>query len=126
MQLCYVDEAGCTGQLAHSHSNVQPLLVVAGVFIAESEIQELTHAFLDLKGRYFSPLFPTGCSTLDRILVEIKGADLRRDVRSGSRISRRRAVGFLDDLLDLLDRFRIRLVARVWIKPIALTMLAFK
>lgn len=118
MQLCYVDEAGCTGQLAHSHSPVQPLLVIGGVFVAESELQELTRGFLELKAQYFSPLFPAGCLLLDRILTEIKGADLRRDVRAGNRRSRRRAVGFLDDLLDLIARTRVRLVARVWIKPI--------
>ncbi len=118
MQLCYVDEAGCTGQLAHSHSPVQPLLVVGSVFIAESELQELTHGFLKLKGRYFSPLFPDDYSLLDRIQTEIKGADLRRDVRVGKRSPRRMAIGFLDDLFDLLVRLRVRLVARVWIKPI--------
>jgi hypothetical protein len=63
---------------------------------------------------------PAGRPFLDRVLVEVKGADLRRDVRRGSRPEFRRAIGFLDDLLDLLEQHHTRIVGRVWIKGIGM------
>jgi hypothetical protein len=120
MQLCYIDESGCTGVLPTAFSPIQPLLVVGGLFLGSYELRSLTNAYLDLKGRYFPFLMPAGRPFLDRVLVEVKGADLRRDIRSGVRRELRRAIGFLDDLVDLLEQHHTRIVGRAWIKGIGM------
>lgn len=118
MYLCYIDEAGCTGRLPSPTDPIQPLLAVGATFVSAADLHDLTRSFLNLKQRYFPPRIPRAQPLLDRVLLEIKGADLRRDVRQGSRAVRRRAIGFLDDLFDLIDQFRVAIVARIWVKPI--------
>ena len=55
---------------------------------------------------------------LDRILPEIKGANLRRNAIRGNARHTRRPVGFLDHIMGLLGRHEVRLVARISIKPL--------
>lgn len=45
MHFCYVDEAGCTGNLPSLTSNIQPLFVLCGLIVAESVAPELTKDF---------------------------------------------------------------------------------
>jgi hypothetical protein len=85
MQVGYIDESGCTGVLSHPASPIQPLLVVGAVFIDAAELPAITRGFLDIKGRFYPLLMPVGRPFLDRVLVEIKGAELRKDIRDGRR-----------------------------------------
>src|SRR5436853_162715 len=53
MQLCYGDEAGCTGVLPAANSPIQPVLVIAGVCFAQAELHQITMDFLNLKQQFF-------------------------------------------------------------------------
>jgi hypothetical protein len=94
---------------------VQPVLVIGGLIIDQTKIHALTHDFLALKRRYFPALLPVTDPYLHWVLPEIKGADLRRQLR-GNRDERRHATGFLDRLFELLRTHDARLIGRVWVK----------
>jgi len=100
---CYLDESGCTGYLPTANSPIQPVLVIGGLIIRQDRLRALTQEFLALKQRYFPGLLPAGAQHLDWILKEIKGSDLRKAVRSGSRNERRHAIGFMEKILDLVE-----------------------
>ncbi len=55
---------------------------------------------------------------LDHILAEVKGADLRSSLRSGSRNDRRHAKGYLDRVVQILEQSRTAIIGRVWIKAV--------
>ena len=57
---------------------------------------------------------------LDRILPEIKGADIRSNATRGTPRQRRHAIGFQDRILGLLQHHDAKLVARIWVKGIGL------
>ena len=53
----------------------------------------------------------------DVIRHEVKGTNLRRDIRNaGSRNSRRRAIKYLDSALGLLEQYRCQIMGQVLIK----------
>ncbi len=114
MYLCYIDEAGCPGALPSATSNVQPILVLTGLFFPQANLMTLTKEFLDLKAT-FNPNVASPFS-LDIARYEIKGSNLRQDIRKGNRNQRRRAFGFIDKSLDILDRHEAKLVAKVYVK----------
>ena len=119
LQLCFIDEAGDLGALRDPPApNDQPVLVVAGLFVDAARLGRLTDDYLDLKHRFFPDLNYPSIRRLDRILPEIKGANLRRNAIRGNARQTRRAIGFLDHIMGLLGRHEVRLVARVWIKPL--------
>jgi Protein of unknown function (DUF3800) len=121
MKLCYIDESGDLGMLPATlpaNSNDQPVLIIGGLFFDSNQATHWTHAFLNLKHRYFPNLPYPSNSHLDRIIPEIKGADLRRNAIRGSARQRHHAIGFLDSLLALLQAHDVRLVARIWVKAL--------
>lgn len=116
MDICYIDESGCTGKLPSAISDVQPIFALGGIFIASDDLPKLARQYIDLKRDFFPP---TPAKNLERMLVEVKGNDLRRDYCSGNRKTQRRATRFLHKTLDLLDEYRCKIVARVFVKDIA-------
>lgn len=114
MKVCYVDEAGDGERPDPAAVNVPPVFVICGLVVDSAVLADLTRDFLQVKGR-FHPA-KAGTHQLDGILREVKGSELRRDVRSGSRRRNRAAIGLLDQTMNLLDRYDIGLVGRVWIK----------
>jgi len=115
--ICYVDEAGCPGALPSPHSNVQPCIVISGLIVPQENVAELTREYLRLK-RTFNPHYAANLQhDLQLILYEIKGSDLRSDIRKGNRNKRRRTFGWLDKTLNLLERLDCQLVSRIYIKP---------
>lgn len=116
MHFCYVDEAGCPGALPSSDSQVQPSLVLCGLIIPANHLGKLTNRFLKLKCR-FDPSIRQGTNHfLDTAKKELKGADLRREIRSRGRNRRRYIFGFLDAVLDLLEELDAKLIVRIYIK----------
>lgn len=116
MHICYVDEAGCPGALPSATSPVQPTLVLAGLIVPQENLAALTQQFLTLKAR-FHPGLLTGCRHfLDVARKEIKGSDLRSNIRAGSRNRRRAVFGFVDSTLGLLENFDAKMLARLYIK----------
>ncbi|MCQ2965232.1 MAG: DUF3800 domain-containing protein [Alphaproteobacteria bacterium] len=119
VKLCYIDESGDLGPIPlinNVSENYQPVLIIGGIFIDSDVLPDLTHDFIGLKHRFYPGLnYPTD-KFLDRIIPEIKGADLRRNAMRGSHKIKRHAIGFLDKIIDLFFTYHIKLVSRIWIK----------
>lgn len=118
MRFCYIDEAGDAIKLPNPTAIVSPVLVLAGIFIDRINLHNITLDFLDLKERFF-PSYMAGCYPIGRILLEIKGSDVRRTIRSGRKKEARQAIGFLDKILELLERYEVKIVARILVKRVA-------
>jgi len=118
MLFCYVDEAGCTGMLPSSTSQIQPVFVLAAVVFDQAGTQELTREFIYLKRRFFPNLPTQGGQYLSHILAEVKGAEIRRKAVACSRRERRHARGFLDNVIRLLEARQAKVFGRIWIKGI--------
>jgi hypothetical protein len=116
MRICYVDEAGCTGRLPSDGSDIQPVFVLGAVDFAASDLSRFTHDFLHLKRRFFPNLPVEGGLYLGWILAEVKGSDVRRQAISRSRRRSRHALGFLHEIVRLLERYRAGIHGRVWVK----------
>lgn len=116
MHFCYIDEAGCPGALPSATSVVQPALVIAGLIIPQSSLVTLTRSFLQLKRQFNPGLCPVSSHWLDIAKKEIKGSDLRRDLRNGGRNRRRAVYFFLDRVIKLLQASDAKLVARIYVK----------
>ncbi len=119
MYLLYVDESGDLGSLPAApapNGNDQPVLVLGALIVDASRLEAITQDFLHLKSRFFPGLpYPTA-NHLDKIIPEVKGADIRRSLTRGNRNQRRQATGFVDHLLGILENHGVRLLARIWIK----------
>ncbi|HEX9648322.1 MAG TPA: DUF3800 domain-containing protein [Alphaproteobacteria bacterium] len=121
MKVCYIDEAGDLGALADPpQPNDQPVLVIGGLFLDTDSIEAVTNEFLGLKQLFFPGLPYRSPTHLDRILPEIKGAEVRSNATRGSAAQRHHAIGFLDRVVGLLRRHEAKLVARIWIKGVGL------
>ena len=121
MYICYVDESGDLGALPPLPApagNDQPVLVLGALFVDTARLETLTNDFLSLKYRFFPGLAYPSTNHLDRIIPEIKGADLRRDALRGNRNQQRQAYGFIDKVLGLLEAHHVRLVTRIWVKGV--------
>ena len=119
VKICYIDESGDLGMLPQDSppdGNNQPVLVISGIFVDHKSLYNLTHDFIKLKHRFYPGLnYPTE-KFLDRIIPEIKGADLRRNAMRGGRRAQRHAIGFMDRIIDLMFKYNIQSVGRVWVK----------
>lgn len=113
MHLCYVDESG-NDQLLDSYE-APPVLVIAGVTVAQARLDDFVWAFLKLK-QEFNPQAATGKQLTDTIRYEVKGSDLRADLRSTSRNRRRRAARFMGQVVTLLEQFGASIDGEIWVK----------
>lgn len=114
MYVCYIDESGGF-EAPNSDPRATPLMVVSGLIVRADMLDRLTADFLEMKKRYR----PTeGTDLLDYILIEIKGAALRSRIRSGGHRSQRYALGVLDRVVSLVEKYDIRLVGRIWVKEV--------
>ncbi len=118
MKVCYIDEAGCTGSIPTSTSNIQPVLVIVGVIIDYGRLHHLTERLLNIKQRFFPNHAPRGTTHLGWMLREIKGNDLRRDVCDDNRNTRRHHLGFMGEILKLCEECDAKIVGRIWVKGI--------
>ena len=95
LQLCFIDEAGDLGVLGDPPApNDQPFLVVAGLFVDAARLASLTDEYLNLKYRFFPNLSYPSTRHLDRILPEIKAAELRKNATRGNARQKGHATGF--------------------------------
>jgi len=120
MWFCYLDEAGCTGVLPSTTSKIQPVFIVAGLAIEQCRIASLTTDFVKIKERFYPHVSSTALKNLDRILLEVKGADIRRDIRQGGHRRSRHAQGFLLQTIRLLEEYHAHIFGRVWVKGVGL------
>ncbi|MFH8800387.1 DUF3800 domain-containing protein [Streptomyces sp. NPDC017936] len=115
MYLCYIDEAGNGQTLGPARPDAPPVLVVGGFTVHDSHIKRLTWDFLGVKKKY-RPQLLRAPHLSEVVRTEIKGSDVRKDVRVGNRDRRRAAIHLVDSVLGLLERCDARLLARVWVK----------
>lgn len=118
IRVCYIDESGCTGVLPSPNSPIQPLLVIAGIVFHQNHLTNITQEYLTLKRRFFPALTPNNVPFLTHARIEIKGAEVRAAIRNGNRNERRHSFGFLDGVLNILERYNAKIFGRVWIKGI--------
>lgn len=78
----------------------------------------MTNRLSEIKARYFPGDAPKSGRFIDWILVEIKGAALRKRVRQGSHRGTRHVQGFLDRVFELLETHDARVFGRIWIKAL--------
>ncbi|MFN8192590.1 MAG: DUF3800 domain-containing protein [Nocardioidaceae bacterium] len=113
MHLCYVDESGNDQVLGSVEA--PPVLVIAGITVSRSQVDSLVWSFLKLK-RDFNPQAAWGRQLTDTIKYEVKGSDLRADLRSSSRRRRRRAAGFLDAVATTIEDHGVTVDGEIWVK----------
>lgn len=117
----YIDEAGCTGDLASATSEIQPVFCITGLIVPQRDLYNLTQQFLDLKRKFFPKIVRECNHDLEIMLHEIKGAGLRKKIRDGNRDQRRHVLRLIGELFDLLEKHNCELIARAYVKkPMAL------
>ena len=117
MLVCYIDEAGNIGVYQPTDPASTPVFVVVGFSVADANIDDLLMDYVRLKTRFEPALRNRQLS--DVIKHEVKGASLRRDIRNqSSRNTRRRALGYLDNIVHLLERYECQIMGRVLIKQV--------
>jgi hypothetical protein len=114
MRLLYVDESGGS-EPPDLHRSSTPVMVIAGLIVDAAKVKRLTKDFVALKMKHFPAKFASGKS-LDHIKTEVKGNDINAMTRASGRNQRRQAARFRKDLLELLSRHDVEVVARVWVK----------
>ena len=116
MYICYIDESGDSGTLQLTDTNSNPLFVIIGLIVDHARLIPLTHDFLKIKTSFFPNHFITTDRALDGILVEIKGNELRKNLRENNRRRFQQSVGFVDACLNLLQQHQVRLLGKALIK----------
>ena len=120
LQVCYIDESGCTGALPAADAPIQPVLVIVGIALHQPHLAHLTHEFLDLKRTFFPALFTKSVPALSHVRIEVKGADVRTNIRTGGRNLRRHSLRYLDGFVRLLEKYNAKIFGRIWIKGIGM------
>lgn len=115
MYVCYLDEAGNGQTLEQSAPDAPPVFVLGGLTVHDRHIKGLVWDFLELKKKH-RPMLRSVELLSEVIRTEIKGSDVRKDLRSTKRNAVRGAIGLLDSLTVILRERDARILARVWVK----------
>lgn len=116
MLMCYVDESGDTGALIPTERNTQPVFLISAVIAKQPSLKQLIRAIIDLKKRFF-PAYDNGLNHWhDWLKVEVKGANLRRSLREGTHDAKRHVIGFIEQLLRLMEQHHVQIVSRIYLK----------
>jgi Protein of unknown function (DUF3800) len=111
MDFCFIDESGSAETLDPSQPSSTPVFALIGLIVPGDKLRSLNWAFLQLKKQFNPSLANVRLS--DLIQTEIKGSDLRADLRSGRRDRERRAIGLLDKTVSLVEANGCSIVGRV-------------
>lgn len=114
MDICYVDESGSCELLLPSAPNSSPVLVILGLIVPSGRMKDLVWDFLKVKKRFNPSLNKGQLSAV--ISAEMKGGNLRGDIRKGSHRQSRRAVQILDAVLELVEKHQCKVLGRVVVK----------
>lgn len=121
MYIAYLDESGDSQPINNPTDNIQPLLIISCIFIKSSDLPSVTRDFINLKRAYFPKLFDKLKHDLDALPIEIKGCDLRLEIRKNppNHHKVKHHLKFLDELIKILEKYDIKLVSRIWVKSFA-------
>lgn len=114
IDICYLDESGDEQPLTAPGQS--KIFAIGGFLVSTDSADALLMDFLRLKQRTFSQLARPGVRLSDLITHEVKGAQLRRDLREGTRWSVHTAMSFLDQFLTLLEKHGAKLVGQNYVK----------
>jgi hypothetical protein len=113
--LSYIDEAGNGQTLDPRCAQAPPLMVIGGVIVPHDRLRALTIDFIAMKKK-FDPALARLPQLSDVIRAELKGSNVRQNLRSHRRNARRRGYGIVDHLVAMLERHQCRVLARIWVK----------
>lgn len=119
MYICYIDESGDSATINNPTDPIQPMLAVVGLFVSANDIRSITSAFVDVKRKYHPKLFENDGHDLQALLREIKGSDIRTDIRKASEIKNSKVqlhFRFIDEVFDILNQYEVKLISRIWVK----------
>ena len=89
---------------------------LCALIVNQSHLESITREVIQLKQKHF-PSYSQGTQHWhDWLMVEVKGANIRRALREGTRRSRRHILGFLSEVVSLLESHDARISARVYVK----------
>jgi hypothetical protein len=100
--------------------NDQPVFALTFLIVNQNRLSALVPEFLQIKRNFYPGLIPPASHFLAAVLKEVKGADLRRDIATGSRNQRRHATRFFTEVVDLCIRSDVKLISKVYVKGIGL------
>lgn len=120
MHLCYVDESGKAEVLTKADSDQQPVVVIGGVLLPETNLRQVTHDWIALKAAFYPEIRKAASQGwLDAILHDLKGTKVRHGFKSGAaRRKGKHSIGLVDGTLKLLEQHGGQLVARIWVKAL--------
>lgn len=119
VSICYLDETGCTGVLPNATAPIQPVFVLSALLVDQSHVRLLTQEFVKLKVQYYPAKFAALKHDLEAMRIEIKGSDLKKDLRgANTKNAQQTAERFLDDLIKLIKKVDGKIVSRIWVKGI--------
>lgn len=118
LHFCYIDESGDSQVINVGTAAVQPFLIIGGLIVEAGIIAALTQDFIALKQQYYPGKFQGVTHALDVLLTEVKGSDIRTDIRKNVLTSNvvQHHFHFLDAVLKLCKDHNLKLVARCWVK----------
>lgn len=125
MHFCYIDESGDSQALAHAADDKQVVLVIGALFVPAIQIKEITADFIKLKRQYYPKKFENLSHDLDVLTTEIKGSDIRTDIRNNKLSSKivEHHFRFLDGCLALLKLHEVSLVGRGIVKSFGVPLI---
>lgn len=118
MHICYLDESGDSQKIVRPTDDIQPMLVITGIFLDVTCLRDITTEFISLKKKYFPSMFSALTHNLDALPIEIKGCDIRKEIRINNISSPKvqHHFKFLDELLLLMNKYQVKMVSRIWVK----------
>lgn len=118
MYYFYIDESGNSDTIINPTDNIQPLLAICGLIISAEYIKDFTKDFITCKRTFFPGKFNAIKHDLDALQIEIKGSDIRTEIRKNQQTSKivQHHFKFLDAIFALLKKYEIKIVARIWVK----------
>ncbi|GAA5044585.1 DUF3800 domain-containing protein [Nocardia callitridis] len=112
--LCYLDESG--DEQALRTPTDPPVLVIAGIVVSRARVHGMVYNFLQLKKKFHPALAKPSVKLSDLITHEVKGSDLRKNVRDGGRNARRAVYRLVEETLCLLEDSNAKIVGEVHVK----------
>ncbi len=124
MYYCYIDESGNSEVINNPSDNKQPLLVLCGLIVDANKIHTLTQEFINLKRRFFPSIYNSVKHDLDALQLEIKGSDLRTDIRKLKITDKviEHHFKFLDGIFSLIKKYNVQLISRIWVKDFGVVL----
>ena len=121
MHICYLDESGDGVTLTNKNLDRAMLAFgLVGIIIDADKLDLITNEYIDLKKRFFPGALGQELRNKrgNWATLDIKGAQLAYELRSGNKRQKRQTIGFLDNYVRLLEEHKIQILGRIWMKQI--------